>query len=100
MFERFTEGARRVVALAQEEARLLDHNHIGSEHLLLGLAHDNSGVAAHVLAAVVLRTGQTRRVRRTRRIRRIMRICRIGRQMAGISRRPKASQSLLSVTGN
>jgi ATP-dependent Clp protease ATP-binding subunit ClpA len=51
MFERFTDGARRVVVLAQEEARMLGHNHIGSEHLLLGLAHEQSGMAAHVLAA-------------------------------------------------
>jgi ATP-dependent Clp protease ATP-binding subunit ClpA len=51
MFERFTDGARRVVVLAQEEARMLGHNHIGSEHLLLGLAHAQSGMAAHVLAA-------------------------------------------------
>jgi len=51
MFERFTDGARRVVVLAQEEARMLGHHHIGSEHLLLGLAHDESGVAAHVLTA-------------------------------------------------
>jgi ATP-dependent Clp protease ATP-binding subunit ClpA len=51
MFERFTDGARRVVVLAQEEARMLGHNHIGSEHLLLGLAHGQSGIASHVLAA-------------------------------------------------
>ncbi|HJY55856.1 MAG TPA: Clp protease N-terminal domain-containing protein, partial [Streptosporangiaceae bacterium] len=37
MFERFTNQARRVVVLAQEEARMLDHNYIGTEHLLLGL---------------------------------------------------------------
>jgi ATP-dependent Clp protease ATP-binding subunit ClpA len=51
MFERFTDGARRVVVLAQEEARMLGHHHIGSEHLLLGLAHDESGMTAHVLTA-------------------------------------------------
>src|SRR5688500_4172316 len=49
MFERFTDRARRVVVLAQEEARLLDHNYIGTEHLLLGLIHEGEGVAAHVL---------------------------------------------------
>jgi ATP-dependent Clp protease ATP-binding subunit ClpC len=49
MFERFTERARRVVVLAQEEARLLDHNYIGTEHLLLGLIHEGEGVAAEAL---------------------------------------------------
>jgi ATP-dependent Clp protease ATP-binding subunit ClpC len=47
MFERFTDRARRVVVLAQEEARLLNHNYIGTEHLLLGLTHE--GVAAKAL---------------------------------------------------
>jgi len=51
MFERFNDRARRVVVLAQEEARMLGHNHIGSEHLLLGLIHEQSGIAAQVLAA-------------------------------------------------
>jgi hypothetical protein len=51
MFERFTDRARRVVVAAQEEARMLGHNHIGSEHLLLGLLHDETGIAAPVLAA-------------------------------------------------
>jgi ATP-dependent Clp protease ATP-binding subunit ClpA len=51
MFERFTERARRVVVLAQEESRMLGHNHIGSEHLLLGLIHEHSSPAAHVLGA-------------------------------------------------
>jgi ATP-dependent Clp protease ATP-binding subunit ClpA len=46
MFERFTDRARRVVVLAQEEARLLNHDYIGTEHLLLGLAHEGQGVAA------------------------------------------------------
>ena len=49
MFERFTDRARRVVVLAQEEARLLDHNYIGTEHLLLGLIHEGEGVAARAL---------------------------------------------------
>ncbi|MEZ5229655.1 MAG: Clp protease N-terminal domain-containing protein [Acidimicrobiales bacterium] len=40
MFERFTDRARRVVVLAQEEARLLNHNYIGTEHILLGLIHE------------------------------------------------------------
>jgi hypothetical protein len=45
MFERFTDRARRVVVLAQEEARLLNHNHIGTEHILLGLIHEGEGIA-------------------------------------------------------
>ena len=49
MFERFTDRARRVVVLAQEEARLLDHNYIGTEHVLLGLIHEGEGVAAKAL---------------------------------------------------
>jgi ATP-dependent Clp protease ATP-binding subunit ClpC len=49
MFERFTESARRVVVLAQEEARMLDHNYIGTEHILLGLIHEGDGVAARVI---------------------------------------------------
>ena len=49
MFERFSDRARRVVVLAHEEARLLDHNYIGTEHILLGLAHEGGGVAARAL---------------------------------------------------
>ena len=49
MFERFTDRARRVVVLAQEEARMLDHNYIGTEHILLGLIREGDGVAAQVL---------------------------------------------------
>jgi ATP-dependent Clp protease ATP-binding subunit ClpA len=52
MFERFTERARRVVVLAQEEARMLDHGYIGTEHLLLGLIHEGEGVAARALEAM------------------------------------------------
>jgi ATP-dependent Clp protease ATP-binding subunit ClpC len=52
MFERFTDEARRVVVLAQEEARLLYHNYIGTEHLLLGLAHEGQGVAAKALESL------------------------------------------------
>jgi ATP-dependent Clp protease ATP-binding subunit ClpC len=51
MFERFTDSARRVVVFAQEEARLLDHTHIGTEHILLGLLHDDTEIAGRVLAA-------------------------------------------------
>jgi ATP-dependent Clp protease ATP-binding subunit ClpA len=49
MFERFTDRARRVVVLAQEEARMLNHNYIGTEHILLGLIHEGEGVAARAL---------------------------------------------------
>jgi len=49
MFERFTDRARRVVVLAQEEARLLQHDYIGTEHILLGLLHEGEGVAGRVL---------------------------------------------------
>src|SRR5512139_3561496 len=49
MFERFTERARQVVVLAQEEARSLKHNYIGTEHLLLGLLREEEGVAARIL---------------------------------------------------
>jgi ATP-dependent Clp protease ATP-binding subunit ClpC len=54
MFERFTERARRVVVLAQEEARMLDHNYIGTEHILLGLIHEGDGVAARVIGSMGL----------------------------------------------
>ncbi|SNC64016.1 ATP-dependent Clp protease ATP-binding subunit ClpC [Kytococcus aerolatus] len=49
MFERFTDRARRVVVLAQDEARMLNHNYIGTEHILLGLIHEGEGVAAKAL---------------------------------------------------
>jgi ATP-dependent Clp protease ATP-binding subunit ClpC len=52
MFERFTDRARRVVVLAQQEARRLDHNYIGTEHILLGLIHEGEGVAARALKAL------------------------------------------------
>jgi hypothetical protein len=52
MFERFTDRARRAVVLAQEEARLLDHDYIGTEHLLLGLAREREGVAAEALESL------------------------------------------------
>jgi hypothetical protein len=52
MFERFSDDARRVVVVAQEEARLLDHNYIGTEHILLALVHEDEYVAAHVLQAM------------------------------------------------
>src|SRR5678816_3453907 len=52
MFERFTDRARRVVVLAQEEARMLNHNYIGTEHILLGLISEGEGVAAKALESL------------------------------------------------
>ncbi len=52
MFERFTDRARRVIVLAQDEARLLNHNYIGTEHILLGLIHEGEGVGAKALEAL------------------------------------------------
>ncbi|WP_179389778.1 ATP-dependent Clp protease ATP-binding subunit [Psychromicrobium silvestre] len=52
MFERFTDRARRVVVLAQEEARMLNHNYIGTEHILLGLIHEGEGIAAKALESL------------------------------------------------
>jgi ATP-dependent Clp protease ATP-binding subunit ClpC len=52
VFERFTDRSRRVVVLAQEEARMLNHNYIGTEHLLVGLVHEGEGVAATALASL------------------------------------------------
>ncbi|MCS6712614.1 ATP-dependent Clp protease ATP-binding subunit [Brachybacterium sp. EF45031] len=52
MFERFTDRARRVIVLAQDEARLLNHNYIGTEHILLGLIHEAEGVGAKALEAL------------------------------------------------
>ena len=54
MFERFTDRARRVVVLAQEEARLLNHSYIGTEHILLGLIHEGEGVAAKALESLTI----------------------------------------------
>jgi ATP-dependent Clp protease ATP-binding subunit ClpC len=52
MFEIFTDRARRVVVLAQEEARMLNHNYIGTEHILLGLIHEGKGVGAKALESL------------------------------------------------
>ena len=60
MFERFTDRARRVVVLAQEEARLLNHNYIGTEHILLGLIREGEGVAAQVLVKLGADLGRVR----------------------------------------
>jgi ATP-dependent Clp protease ATP-binding subunit ClpA len=54
MFERFTEPSRRVVVLAQEEARMLNHNYIGTEHILLGLIHEREGIAARAIVSLGL----------------------------------------------
>jgi ATP-dependent Clp protease ATP-binding subunit ClpA len=60
MFERFTDQARRVVVLAQEEARLLGHGHIGTEHILLGLLAEGEGLAAQALATLEISLGAAR----------------------------------------
>ena len=52
MFERFTDQARRIVVQAQEEARMLNHDYIGTEHILLGLLREGDGVAVQVLTAL------------------------------------------------
>jgi ATP-dependent Clp protease ATP-binding subunit ClpA len=54
MFERFTERSRRVVVLAQEESRMLDHDYIGTEHILLGLIHERDGIAAQAIESTGL----------------------------------------------
>src|SRR5438876_8359160 len=60
MFERFTEKARQVVVLAQEEARALNHNYIGTEHILLGLLRERDGLAAGVLKTLDITLEETR----------------------------------------
>ena len=60
MFERFTDRSRRVVVLAQEEARLLNHNYIGTEHILLGLIHEGEGVAAKALESLGISLARVR----------------------------------------
>ena len=83
MLERLTGPGRRVVVLAQEEARLLNHNYIGTEHILLGLIHEGEGVAAQVLVKLGADHSQVRelifqhiagvRERRRRRVRYLLR---------------------------
>ena len=60
MFERFTERARQVVVLAQEEARTLKHNYIGTEHILLGLLREEEGLAARVLESLEITVEEVR----------------------------------------
>src|SRR5438270_3900704 len=60
MFERFTERARQVVVLAQEEARTLKHNYIGTEHILLGLLREEEGLAASVLESLDITAARVR----------------------------------------
>ena len=60
MFERFTDRARRVVVMAQEEARALNHNYIGTEHILLGLMNEGHGIAARALEALGVSPDATR----------------------------------------
>ena len=66
MFERFTDRARRVVVLAQEEAKMLNHNYIGTEHILLGLIHEGEGVAAKALESLNISLDAVRRTCRLR----------------------------------
>ncbi|MGD0936186.1 MAG: Clp protease N-terminal domain-containing protein, partial [Streptosporangiaceae bacterium] len=61
MFERFTDRARRVVVLAQEEARMLNHSHIGTEHILLGLIREGGGVAAKAVESLGISLEAARR---------------------------------------
>jgi len=61
MFERFTDRARRVVVLAQEESRMLNHNYIGTEHILLGLIHEGEGIAAQALESLGISLEAVRR---------------------------------------
>ena len=58
-FEKFSERARRVLSLAQEEAQRFNHNYIGTEHILLGLVRETEGVAARVLSGPVSYTHLT-----------------------------------------
>jgi ATP-dependent Clp protease ATP-binding subunit ClpC len=60
MFERFTDGARRAIVFAQDEARELNHSYIGTEHLLLGLMRDDEGVAARALRELEIRRDAVR----------------------------------------
>ncbi len=60
MFERFTDRARRVIVLAQDEAKLLNHSYIGTEHILLGLIHEGEGVAAKALESLGISLEQVR----------------------------------------
>jgi len=60
-FEKFTERARKVLRLAQEEAQRFQHNYIGTEHLMLGLVREGEGVAAKVLASLGVDLEQVRR---------------------------------------
>jgi ATP-dependent Clp protease ATP-binding subunit ClpC len=61
VFERFTDRARRVVVMAQEEAMMLNHSYIGTEHILLGLIHEGEGVAAKALEALGMSLDEVRR---------------------------------------
>jgi ATP-dependent Clp protease ATP-binding subunit ClpC len=60
VFERFTERARQVVVLAQDEARALKHNYIGTEHLLLGLLREEKGIASRVLESLDVTMAEVR----------------------------------------
>ena len=60
MFESYTDRARRVVVMAQEEARGLGHNYVGTEHILLGLIHEGNGIAAQALTALGVSLDESR----------------------------------------
>ena len=89
MFERFTDRARRVVVLAQEEARMLSHNYIGTEHILLGLIHEGEGVAAKALESLDISLEAVRA-----QVEEI--IGQASRPRAGTSRSPRAPRRCLS----
>ena len=59
-FEKFSERARRVLSLAQEEAQRFNHNYIGTEHILLGLVRETDGVAARVLSSLNVELSKVR----------------------------------------
>ena len=59
-FEKFSERARRVLSLAQEEAQRFNHNYIGTEHILLGLVRESDGTAAKVLASLAIELSKVR----------------------------------------
>src|SRR5277367_3229468 len=88
MFERFTNAARRVVVLAQEEAREIGHSYIGTEHLVLGLIHEDSGIAGQVLRGLGMTLGEARQDA----------IARVGRGQSKIGKRipftPRAKKTL------
>src|SRR5437764_1164896 len=95
MFERFTERARQVVVLAQDEARTLKHNYIGTEHILLGLLREEEGLAARVLDTLDITVEEVRaQVARV-----VGRMNEIERVMQILSRRTKNNPVLIGEPG-